>query len=53
MDASSSHLWTTLADSSFANFSLTREEYFQPTEKRRIPIQHPRAGWSCSFFGRE
>jgi hypothetical protein len=28
MDASSSHLWTTLADSSFANGSLTREEYF-------------------------
>jgi hypothetical protein len=28
MDASSFHLWVALADSSFANGSPTREEYF-------------------------
>jgi hypothetical protein len=33
MDASSSHLWVALADSSLANGSPTREEYFSTNKE--------------------
>jgi len=45
MDASSSHLWVVFADSSLANGSLTREEYFSTNKEEVDSGPASRIGW--------